>query len=370
MQQHPWGKPCPRKVSVCPKRPYDVPAIRAIGGLGIAVSISQMRRTLIKATLAIVLAATCAACGTTHVVTRTVSSPASSTRVANRSPTTPSTSPTTSSKSPMTAKKSCKPTETTSTSSEAPSEVNGVSYNCATATQPYCTQGECIYPSKSTCAAGYTELDGTECTRPAVVGSPPPTNTAATSTVAAACPSGEVSGAGAARGSCVKCDNVALSEGLCGTSQQQAAAKQALNSPPLEDQCIPLPGWDSNSQHAGCRTGEITRSQAVIDQGCVLTDSPGLLNEYPEGLFNPNIWSGPGNPCSASVQAYGLPCETVLNPNESNAAQAYDPGEWTPACYLQIPIAVQQCGGILNVETQVNDLGTSATYVCRNSGGG
>jgi hypothetical protein len=51
-----------------------------------------------------------------------------------------------------------------------------------------------------------------------------------------------------------------------------------------------------------------------------------------------------------------------MDPNEDTAASAY---EWTPACYLEIPAAIQNCGGTLNVETQVNDLGTTATYQCR-----
>ena len=127
-----------------------------------------MRRAVI-AVIAFVGVAGCGSQTKTATVTKTVSSPESTAPAAHRLPSTP--------------KKSYR--SNAPGSPEAPAEVNGVSYECATASKPYCTQGECMYPTKRPCAAGYSELGGAECTRPAISEpSPPPSSSAATPSAA------------------------------------------------------------------------------------------------------------------------------------------------------------------------------------------
>src|SRR5947209_2360435 len=88
------------------------------------------------------------------------------------------------------------------------------------------------------------------------------------------------------------------------TSSTTTTAAQSTMSPDAA-QCIPLPADDTDPSHDGCPAGQITRLQAVTDQGCF-----GHGGNTPDSAYwepacsNYQLQSVP-------IVLYGLPCELI-----------------------------------------------------------
>ena len=202
-------------------------------------------------------------------------------------------------------------TATTNTTTTRPAAPPGTAAatpttTASTARQPSCPPGEvpnaegvvCVSTATSTsppaCPGGKTFGDG-ECA-PAYVTDP------------SACPSSS-----------------AYNSGKCAGGTPAAGNGQSYPSP---NACIPKPAGDTDPNHDKCPAGEITRGQAVRDQGCVGVADHGAI------YWPPACDVGP-------VATYGLPCEDLIPVGGgyvafyAGARAATDvtgTNLWTPAC--------------------------------------
>ena len=160
-------------------------------------------------------------------------------------------------------------------------------------------------PNPSSCPAGRAPSDG-GCA---------PARQVSTAT-AAACPPGEARGLG-------------------------VGASQACFPSPNE--CIPIPANMDHLNNPGCPVNEISRGQAVYEQGCYGLNDNGTVQ-----------WSSlcPEPPTSNDPPAstFGLPCELLVDESGNGngpyvpffsgttmatyAPDVYGQTYWTPACYL------------------------------------
>jgi len=152
----------------------------------------------------------------------------------------------------------------------------------------------------------------------------------ATSTSPPACPGGKAFGDGECAPASMPDPSAcpsssAYNSGQCAGGTPAAGNGQSYPSP---NACIPKPAADTDPNHEKCPAGEITRGQAVQDQGCVGVADHGAI------YWPPACDAGP-------VATFGLPCEDLIPirggyvafyAGARAASDVTGTNLWTPAC--------------------------------------
>ena len=211
-------------------------------------------------------------------------------------------------------------TSTASTGSQtraAPSTVVSTSTSQPAATATTATTASTARPLS--CPPGEVpNAEGVVCVRTATSTSPP------------ACPGGKTFGDGECAPAYMTDPSAcpssrAYNSGQCAGGTPAGGNGQSYPSP---NACIPKPAGDTDPNHDECPAGEITRGQAVRDQGCVGVADHGAI------YWTPACDVGP-------VATYGLPCEDLIPVGGGYVAfyagvraatDVTGTNLWTPAC--------------------------------------
>jgi hypothetical protein len=110
------------------------------------------------------------------------------------------------------------------------------------------------------------------------------------------------------------------------TTTATTTAAPEPTAAPDATQCISLPEGDTNPNHVGCPAGQITRLQAVADQGCYGQGS-NPVGAYWTSVCDDDLLN------SVPIALYGLPCELIQTGANYSGPAGGD--IWSPACFAQ-----------------------------------